>query len=210
MSPGAGGRAALGASVLALAAGLLLGPGYFVYANVFSGSLVAERQVYERSADGVTPWNQPFEFELSPEMNPVAVVARLQILPDAAPRRRTSQMEVTLQRGETPVWRETASVLRAETDSRSESRSEGEPTGTTSAVEHLAIRRFEVAEAAAYGLSAALLEPQEVTIGAITLQVRRNVMETSLALMVGGFGCLLLGIFGLMIALRRRQRGRRV
>ena len=69
----------------------------------------------------------------------------------------------------------------------------------------LAIRQFEVAEAGTYDLTAALLEPQEVTIGSITLQVRRNVTETSLPLLVGGIACLLLGIFGLAVALRRRR-----
>ena len=206
MSAGRG-RTALGASLVALVAGLLLGPGYYVYANVFSGALLAEQRVYERAADAAAGlWTQPLSIELTPEMNPVAVVAQLRILPDAAPRRRTSRIGVTLQRGETPVWQETVSVLRAETDSRSESRSEGEATGTTSTLENLAIRRFEVAEAGAYGLSAALLEPQEVTIGSITLQLRRNVRETNLPIVIGGSFCLLLGSFGLMMAARRRRR----
>ena len=210
MSVRSGGRAALAASVIALVAGLLLGPGYFVYANFFSGALVAEQQVYERQAEGPGLWTQPFALELGPDMSPVAVIAQLRILPDAAPRRRTSRIEVTLQRDGAPVWRETASVLKPETDSRGESRSEGEPAGTTSAVENLAIRQFEVAQAGTYGLSAALLEPQEVIIGSITLQVRRNVIETSLPLLAGGIACLLLGIFGLVIAVRGRQRARRV
>lgn len=198
-------RAALGASVIALVAGLLVGPGYYVYANFFSGSLVAEQRVYERQADGAALWTQPFELEFDPDMSPVAVIAQLRILPDAAPRRRTSRIGVTLQRDGTAVWQETETVLKPETDSRSESRSEGEPAGTTSAVENLVIRQFEVAEAGSYGLTAALLEPQEVTIGSITLQVRRNVTETSLPLLVGGGACLLLGIFGLVVALRRRR-----
>ena len=204
MSSRIGGRAALGASVVALIAGLLLGPGYYVYANFFSGALVAEQRVYERQADGAALWTQPFELGLSPDMSPVAVIAQLRILPVAAPRRRTSRIEVTLQREGAPVWQEMASVLKPETDSRGESRSEGEPAGTTWALENLAVRQFEVVQAGTYGLSAALLEPQAVTIGSITLQVRRNVTETSRPLLVGGVACLLLGIFGLVVSLRRR------
>lgn len=205
MSVRSSGRAALGASVLALVAGLLLGPGHYVYANFFSGALVAEQRVYERQSEGPALWTQPFELELSPDMDPVAVIAQLRILPDAAPRRRTSRIGVTLQRDGASVWQEAASVLKPETDSRGESRSEGEPAGTTSAVENLAVRQFEVAQAGTYGLTAALLEPQEVVIGSITLQVRRNVTETSLPLLIGGVACLLLGIFGLVVALRRRR-----
>lgn len=64
--------------ILLLIAGLVMGPGYYVYARFFSGILVATQAMQVRAEDGVQRF-QPVSLKLAPDMQPAGLVLRFQV-----------------------------------------------------------------------------------------------------------------------------------
>ena len=171
-------------------AGLLLGPGYYIYSKFFSGSPVGEYTVFSSDVKSLNlggvqsatasnqKWNTPLELDLSPEMNPVLIKASFGYMQSTAVG-KGQDYNVSLSRDGDEVWTRDLSVRRSSTSSKS-----GRTRlDTTETVE---VMTFDVDEPGTYMLDVTPRGQDRMTIAGIRIEVRKNVLSPQPVLYVPG------------------------
>lgn len=93
--------------------GLLLGPGYFLYCNYFSGSLINQVNVFNQESEAYKKWSIPVALNLEPTMNPVSIVAKIKYNNQhgISTGQHHKKYNVTLKYGALEQWKETISLV---------------------------------------------------------------------------------------------------
>lgn len=97
---------------LMLGLGLAAAPGYWTYVNYLSASTLTEQLVFDGEISGNNAdVGGDMSVYLTPDMNPIQIVGRLDVAPFAGPSRSgISIMNVTVWSGDRQVWAATAAV----------------------------------------------------------------------------------------------------
>ena len=197
---------------LCLLVGLALGPGYFVYAGYFSGAAVADS---ERALDGAGDGGSGaaaaeaaphvLTLALEPGMNPVAAIIKLQALENvSSTATRTTEVALTLTRGGTPIWTETASFTQPAVARDRDASLDPGAAVKRDAFRSL-VKRFEVEAPGDYTFSLALGGRRELQVTAFGLELRRNAVAPDLGVLIAGGVLLVVGLGGLLLGRRRRR-----
>lgn len=169
-----------------IAIGLLLGPGYFLYARYLTGTAVGSYPL------GVAAPFQPVALALRPEMSPVRLILRLSAehgpsytgTPAPAPRNR--YRAVVTRAGEVIAQADFTLVSNTIESSFQEF---GEVLAT-----------FEVAAAAEYRVALESAAEPQMRVTAASLEVRRNVQDPDLRVVWAGVALLGVALVGLVLA----------
>lgn len=196
-----------------LVAGMLLGPGYFIYMKYYSGAEIVRFPAFSQDASSIefsvagfrassssrsnAETLTPKEIELSPEMNPIAFILKYtaQRPPRSGSMTRSARFDASLSLGERDVWRipYTVSVQNKSDDSGSSTVS----MGSTNKVHGSGmLQTFDVLDSGTYVFD---LEfgGGDLNITDVDIQVRRNVTAPSIPIALGGVAMLLIGFVGL-------------
>ena len=191
---------------LCLLAGLALGPGYFVYAGFFSGAVVADS---ERALDGgsgaAAAEPHVLTLTLEPMMNSVAAIVKLRALENvSSTATRTTEVVLTLSRGGTQLWTETASFTQPAVARDRDASLDPGAAVKRDAFRSL-VKRFEVEAPGDYTFNLALGGRRELQVIALGLELRRNTAAPDLGILIAGGVLLVLGLGGLLLGRRRRR-----
>jgi hypothetical protein len=180
-------------------AGLLLGPGYYIYCKFFSGSSVGEYTILShdvksldlgvvKSTTASNPkWNTPVELDLSPEMNPILIKASFGFMQSTSVG-KGQEYSVSLSRDGDEVWTRDLSVRRSKAGTTGSGRHHVETTKTVE------IMTFEVDEPGTYSLDMTPQGRDRMTIAGIKIDVRKNVLSPRPVLYVPGVIVLVLSL----------------
>lgn len=119
-----------GMFLLLLLAGVALGPGYLLYCNHFSGTVVAEPEIFsldispvavkgvtKRVVSGAGNPIDPITIALTPDMNPVSVLLTGRYVRPRAGRKRT-EYSVALKRDDSTIWEDSITVTGKSSDKK--------------------------------------------------------------------------------------------
>lgn len=197
--------------VLMLLAGVVLAPGYFFYCSFFSGKSLAKQSVFSQDVSRIgfgglaitsksdSKWNSPATFELSPEMNPISISAKIQYL---KPKhivgiRATNSYSGQLKLGVQDIWQSRFSLNVDDDDENDDGISVG---GILKPVSVSHIKTFSVEEGGAYDLHVESASDPDIAVADIEIRVRRNVLIPNLKVVLGGVVSLVLSIVGLVVS----------
>ena len=196
---------------LCLLLGLALGPGYFVYAGFFGGAVVAASERHldgageGGGADAAEAGPHVLTLALEPKMNPVAAIVKLQALENvSSTAARTTEVALTLSRGGTPLWTETASFTQPAVARDRDASLDPGAAVKRDAFRSL-VKRFEVEAPGDYTFNLALGGRRELQVTALGLELRRNAVAPDLGVLVAGGVLLVVGLGGLLLGRRRRR-----
>lgn len=174
-------------SLLLLAAGMLLGPAYWIYAKFFSGSPAA--LVPLTSLDAAAGTWRSAEFKLTAEMAPVGLILKSQgsFAPNMDENRPPRDMYAAL----LSRSKETAKPLGFELNAGSIGNSN--PTFNT----HLVL--FQVVKEGSYQLEIRPSGPPSIPLQKVELEVRQHLVEPNPNIVMAGVLLLVLGVLGLVM-----------
>lgn len=208
-------QAILWVSGLLMVAGLVAGPGYWAYGKYLSGDKVGEfplmeREVDHTSAGGFSATSAeeaeyfPVEVELTPAMNPIALIVSSRAVPPTTSANRTKHAAFTMtatSEGE-PVWREDFGISYT----RKKEEKDTIKIGALGEAQfpHLTKRLelFRVPEAGTYTFEAKTA-PREgdaldhLVVTEMELTLRRNVQPADTRIVLAGLAVFLVSFAGL-------------
>ncbi len=197
-------------SVLLLLIGLVLCPGYLIYAVGFSGEQVDALQFVDQdinsvsiggfraSSSGEDRSSNENSIQLSPEMNPIRLIAKAKYSANPAISfTQHSAFELSMYHGADLLWTEPFKVSESAPDS-GEKRSANHITNSSQPV-----KLVSVDQAAEYKLRLKRLREQDVRISNLSIEVRRNVSEVKASIWGTGSALMLVGILGLVVSRRK-------
>lgn len=178
---------------LLIVAGAAMAIGHVVWAQWYSGILVAEHRLYSRASDGPAPAPRAIELRLAPDMNPVVIqltgsIANVESAPKAIPLAAEFATRITRDGKPFHAGRVTLAIQPDDTGRRVEI-----PTGVE-------IVRIPTPDEGVYTLAVEPVGRGNATVTALALVIRRNVISISWGVVVAGA---FLSLVGLM-ALRNR------
>ena len=180
--------------LLALFAGVILGPGQMAYCVYFSGEEAGEYP-FEN--------NKSVAISLSPDMNPIRFNASIR---HESPRRtitrKSSQFDATLSLGETEVWAETFRVSSGKTKKKDSGNALAGAFGNRMTTSATNIHSFDVSEAGDYQFMANQTRA-DLRVESMSLLVRSNVRQVNIPSAVAGRVRLVLGFVVVFIRLFR-------
>jgi hypothetical protein len=182
--------------------GLVIGPGYYLWATFFSGAAVAEHKLGEKAArwtlssgDVMRFSNanayEPIELTLDPKMNTVGLVLVFEVVGDVRvePVRGNAYHALLLANG-TPLLDKQVNIAR------------GSNPGPDQRWSELAAT-VDVTDAGKYVFVLEEAAPPGLPLTGITLQVRRNVVRPMMQIVWAGVALLIAGVVGLFLSARR-------
>jgi len=199
--------------------GLVAAPGYYFYCTILSGKSVGERTVFTQEVSQVSfggftqssnsgaNWNSPAKFELSPEMNPISVIAKFKYL---KPRHMVGLSESNnylgrLSINDQEIWSEDF-ALDVRRDKNSDSGVLANSLVLPTSIE--LIKTFTINESGSYDLSVKETGKTEIAVADIEMSVRRNVLIPNMKIVIGGTVALLSSIVGFVLILIQDSRSR--
>ena len=192
--------------------GIIIGPGYWLASKNFSGELIKEETVFSypesfllsalkklsgKQAIDVSKgdWNLPVEIELTPEMNPVSILAQTIILKTYTHNSDLAKFDLTLSYNGEQVWADTLTQRQAKKDKDADhslvDKLAPEFQDTTFHVDTLDIQK-----AGTYVLDVSRVSKDQVLIESLTLEFRRNVHIPVMAVVYSGVAMIFLSIIG--------------
>jgi len=174
-------------SLLLLAAGLLLGPAYWIYAKFYSGSQAALVPLARVDAAAGT-WRS-VEFKMTAEMAPVGLILKSQ--GSFAPNREESRPPKDLYAALLSREGESAKPLGFELNAGSTSNNN--PTFKT----HLVL--FQSVKEGRYQLAIQPSGPPSIPLQKVDLEVRQHLLEPNPNIVMAGVLLLVFGILGLVM-----------
>jgi hypothetical protein len=189
-------------SILLILVGLMLGPGYYVWAAFFSGGKVAEHRLGEKGARWTLPSGdvmrfsnanafKPVELELDPAMNTVGLALVFEVVGDVRvePVRGNAYQALLLAAG-APLVEKQVAISR------------GANPGPDQLWSEL-VATVDVPSAGTYTFVLAETKPPELPLTGISLQVRRNVVRARMEVVWSGVALLVAGVVAFFFATRR-------
>lgn len=184
-------------AVILIVAGLLMGPGYYAYSAFFSGTEVAEERLGAKGerftlSDGSVlrfPKANAFEpvvLDLAPEMNAVGLVLKLDITGDVRQEPvRGNEYRVLLLADGNPLVQKKVSIQRGTNLGPGE-------------VWHELVALVDVPVSGKYYFVLEESAPPELPVTAITVEVRRNVVQANRGIVWSGVAMLALGVLSML------------
>lgn len=187
----------LGISIVMLVAGIAAAPGYYVYCKFFSGKQVGKFQMSERSASFQVPGGltlkfggsgapKPFSVDLDPKMSLVGFNWSGQVSRSFGPTMGNTSLSntyrATLYLGDRRVMQETFSV--------SMDKEEKDSGGT----HYLSVASIPITTAGNYHFVLEESGTPQLTVAGIQVEVRRNVLELSMKIVLSGVALMVVGI----------------
>lgn len=180
-------------------AGVLAGPGYYLYCTQFSGKQVGKFPIAGRATSwslpgGVTlafPGNgafRPFSVDLDPQMNPLGFIWHGRVSGLAMTHPEHNQYKASLYLGKQRLMVETFSISRGKDDK-----------GTQWA--SVTIGAFSVPHSGQYHFVLEEAARSQLTVGDMQIELRRNIIVPSIPVAITGFGLLIAGILLAIVAL---------
>lgn len=203
--------------------GLAIGPGYWAYGKYLSGDKVGEFPLMEREVDhtsvaGISSTSAkeaeyfPVEVELTPAMNPVALIVSSRAVPPSTSANRTKHaaFRMTAISGGEQVWREDFGISYT----RKKEEKDTIKIGALGKAQfpHITKRLdlFRVPEAGTYTFEAETA-PRDgdaldhLIVSEMDLTIRRNVQPADTRVVFAGFGLFLVAFAGLWTLKDRLQ-----
>ena len=193
-------------SVVLLLVGLVLCPGYVVYATMFSGTEVGEFQFVDRATSSISfgvfhttsigndQANKEGGIQLSPDMNPIRFIVNASYMRNFSKVRsfgRRSDFELSFYDSSDLLWTEPFQIAESSSDSSTQN-----ATAANNKSVSQAIKLFTVEKDATYKLRLNQLSHQELSVETLSVQVRANVIEVDTKIWATGVGLILLSALG--------------
>ena len=176
-------------AIVALLAGLVLGPGQILWCVFLSGSKAAQ---YELQPD------QEIVVPLKPEQNPIRFLSTITYWkPRVSFGRSRTVFRGRLRKDDEELWSQSFRVTHDSDDDEGLSLMTSHTTSS--------LQLFSVDEAADYRFVAEGTSDKDIKVKSITLKVRQNVSEVLVWPVVGGFVLLVVAVV-LFVARNRRSR----
>jgi len=174
-------------SLLLLAAGMVLGPAYWIYAKFYSGSQAALVPLTPVDAAAGT-WRSA-EFKMTADMAPVGLILKSQgsFAPNMEENRPPKDLYAALLSREGESAKPLGFELNAGTTGNSN------PTFNS----HLVL--FQVVKDGSYQLEITPSGPPNIPLGKVELDVRQHLVEPNPNIVMAGVLLLVLGILGLVM-----------
>lgn len=174
-------------SLILLAAGLLLGPAYWIYAKFYSGSVAARVPLTKLDAAAGTWRSAPFR--MSADMAPVGLILKSQ--GSFAPNMEESRPPKDLYAALLSREGETAKPLGFELKAGS--------VGNTNPVFNTHLVLFQVVQDGQYQLEIRPAGPPNIPLSNVELEIRQQLVEPNPNIVMAGLLLLVFGILGLVM-----------
>jgi hypothetical protein len=201
-------------STILLLLGIIAAPGYFFYCSSFSGSSLDKITVFTQDVSSLklgnmtmqssgsnAKWNSPVTLELTPEMNPISVNAKIRYMKPASGGMKRTRYTAELTKDEQKLWEESFSVS-AKREKKDESTvkisSAMLPKVTTP------IKSFSVEESGQYTLHIEQKGEHDIAVAKLDMALRRNVIVPNMKIVMAGGIALLLAITGLILTKNKK------
>lgn len=193
--------------------GIIAGPGYYFYCSLFSGSSLDRITVFTQDVSSLklgnmtlqssgsnARWNSPITLELTPEMNPISVHAKIQYMKPTSGGIKKTRYRAELTKNEKKLWEETFSVSAKKEKKDQDTVSIGGamlPKMTTP------IKRFSIEESGQYTLRIEQTGEHEIAVAKLDMALRRNVIVPNMKIVMAGGIALLLAITGFILTRKK-------
>ena len=200
-------------SLIIFLAGFVLCPGYLIYVTGFSGSNVGEFKFIDKdiSSFSVGPLTttstggdraeKENSIRLSPEMNPIRIIAKAKYLPDSIMSQRTkpqrAKCQLSFYKETDQLWTENFEISHSKP--RSGKNKKGISINAGKSVSQ-AIKLITVDEDAVYNLRLNQLSKPRMKISDLSIQVRANVAEANSKVWGTGAALILASILGFVLS----------
>lgn len=174
--------------LLLLCAGLIAGPGYWIYAKFFTGTQVAMLKLERAGAEPLAPWRSA-EFPLSPDMAPVGLILHA-----------SGGFSPNMDESRPPKDRYAATLFKGSEAAK--------PLAFTLGVKHVSdsspsfkehLLFFQVVQAGTYHLEVAPAAEPDIKLDHMRLEVRQHLHEPDSTIVTVGMVVMILGILGFFI-----------
>jgi hypothetical protein len=202
-------------SIILLLLGLIAGPGYFFYCSSFSGSSLDQISVFSQDVSSLklgnvtlqssgsnARWNSPVTIELTPEMNPISVNAKIQYMKPASGGMKRTGYRAELKKDEKKLWEETFTVSAKKEKKDEKSISIG---GAMLPKMTIPIKSFSIEESGQYTLSIQQKGEHDIAVANLDVGLRRNVILPNMKIVISGGIALILAVLGFILT-RKQQR----
>lgn len=201
-------------SAILLLVGIVLAPGYYFYCAAFSGAALEQITVFTQDVSSLklgnmttqssgsnAKWNSPVTLELTPEMNPISVSAKIRYMKPASRGMKRTRYTAELTNDEGNLWEESFSVSakrKKKDESTVNSSSAMLPSATTP------IRSFSVEESGQYTLHVEQNGEHDIAVAKLEMALRRNVIVPNLKIVMAGGIALVLAITGFVLTKKQK------
>ena len=195
-------------SLIIFLAGFVLCPGYLIYATGFSGSNVGEFQFIDKdiSSFSVGPLTttsvggdraeKENSIRLTPEMNPVRIIAKARYLPETIKPQRAN-FQLSFLKETNLLWTENFAISQSKPRSGKKKKNITLNGGKSVSQP---IKLITVDEDAIYNLRLNQLSKQRMKISDLSIQVRANVAEVDAKVWGTGAALILASILGFCLS----------
>jgi len=194
-----------------LLVGLMLGVGHPVYTLYFSGSKVAELPFISRDTSNIAIGGFSMSsskdadsvdeqvIELSPEMNPVRILAgaSYSMRRNSISSTRKSNFEIDFYQKDKLLWSKPFSISESSSDDNK---------GIKNVNTSQALKLVDITDTAEYTLKLRTLTPQEINISELNIKVRRNVKVSNPKVYTTGGVLFVIGLIGVIISTRNAKK----
>lgn len=186
-----------------LVAGLIAGPGYYLYCTQLSGKHVGKFPISGRANTWSLPGGvtltfggtgafKPFSIDLDPRMNPVGFNWQGSVSGMVMRYREYNEYKASLYLGKQPLMVETFSISRDEKE-----------TGT--AWKWVSIGSLDIPQAGQYHFVLEEVTQPRLSVGSVHIEVRRNVVIPSMQVVIAGGALAVAGFVLIFIMLWRTK-----
>lgn len=194
--------------------GIIAGPGYFFYCSSFSGSSLDRITVFTQDVSSLklgnvsmqssgsnAKWNSPVILELTPEMNPISVNAKIRYMKPVSGGMKRTGYRAEFTKDNQKVWEESFSV-----SAKKEAKRDQKTIRIGDAMlpkMTIPIQSFSIQEAGQYSLSIKQKGDHDIAVANLDVDLRRNVILPNMKIVISGGIALLLAITGFILTKKK-------
>ncbi len=154
-----------------------------------------------QSSGSNAKWNSPVTLELTPEMNPISVNAKIRYMKPVSGGMKRTRYTAELTNNKKKLWEESFSVS-AKREKKDESTSKISsamlPKVTTS------IKLFSIEESGQYTLNIEQKGEHDIAVAKLDMALRRNVIVPNMKIVMAGGIALILAIIGFILTKNKK------
>ena len=203
-------------STILLLLGIIAAPGYYFYCSSFSGSSLDRITVFSQDVSSLklgnvtmqssgsnAKWNSPVILELTPEMNPISVNAKIRYMKPVSGGMKRTGYRAEFTKDDQKVWEESFSVSAKKEKKDQKTISIGDamlPKMT------IPIKSFSIQDSGRYSLSIKQKGDHDIAVANLDVDLRRNVIIPNMTIVICGGITLLLAVAGLILTNKRSNQ----
>ena len=187
---------------------ILLGPGYYIYCNYFSGSSVRDITVFSQDAknpDASNNYNNAtVMLDLDKTMNPISIIASITYKNQASRSTGTNYLKyrVMLEHDNSEQWNKSINLVPKPRKKQNNSTTIGSNATTKNSK---VINTFSVQESGEYSLNIKKLDNSKTQVKTFELNVRKNVTSPNMAIVISGIIGFIISIVGFIFIQRLKK-----